>query len=153
MTFEVSTDFALIRSILANNRCYRRMVNDTAPAKFDAVDIGPREGVDFVIASEQGSPMALFLVVASGKDEAEVHFCFVPEAWGATRQVAEAFVDWVWKHYPKLARLIGPAPSYNRLAIRLAKLVGFRQYSIKHDAGTKGGKPFHLLMLELRRPR
>lgn len=151
MTFSITTDLALVRSILTNDKCYRRMANDAAP-DIDEFRIGQRQDIRYVLA-KQGKPEALFLLCdwQADPETAEVHFCFLPCAWGHAWAIADAFLQWVWRATP-LNRLIGFVPSYNRLALRLARSVGFTGNGKIYNAGSKHGKPYDLLMLETLRP-
>src|SRR5438105_10316579 len=126
--FERTADLELVRELLTHPQCWSRMVNDHAPARA-VFHIEARADLEFVLASEDGEPAAVFLLRAGG-GFAETHFSFLPAAWGRSEAIARAFVAWVWAntHY---RRLVGPVPAYNRLALRLAKRVGFTQFGIE----------------------
>ncbi len=149
MTFAPSHDYALIQSILADQKCYRRMVNDKAPDRED-FRARAKEGLRHILAYEQGKPVGVYLLVNLGKSntDAEVHFSILPEAWGRAVPITESFLGWVWQN-TTLQRLTAPVPSYNRLALRIAKLVGFREYQVAEDAGTRRGSSFGLILMEL----
>lgn len=90
--------------------------------KRTALDVGPREGIEYILATDGGA-IAVFLLASRGADT-EVHFCFSPEVWGHTKPIAIAFLEWVWANTSHV-RLLGPVPSHNRLALRLAMACGF----------------------------
>lgn len=92
----------------------------------DTFEVGPRVGIEYILAKEDSEPVAVFLLVTGlwPLAPAEVHFCFVPAAWGRTRPIAIAFLEWVWKNTAH-TRLLGPVPAHNRLARRLAIACGF----------------------------
>jgi hypothetical protein len=140
LTFARSTDYAAIRRLLVDPHCYRRMAGPGGPDP-EALEVGPRESVEFVLAEENGLALAVFLLVRLAGAEAEVHFCFAPEAWGHTRAIAQGFLRWVWAN-ADLTRLVGPVPTRNRLALQLAKACGFSEFD------TDGG----LTLLEIRKP-
>lgn len=150
--FERSTNYELIASILTNSAVYRRMVNDSAPEPEDLF-VGPVAGITYVVAHDESGPIALFLL--AGNEHAagisECHFCYIPEAWGKTKKIADQFLSWVWRE-TSLYRLIGPIPSYNRLAAKLACAVGFRSFDTKPNAGTRNGVSFDLYYFEINRP-
>ena len=151
MTFERTTDLELVRQIITNPACYRRMANDQAPplSHFQAVR---QDGIEYIVARENHEPVALFLLVSLLLGTSpEVHFCFSPQCWGRTREVALGFLTWVWANTP-YRRLIGPVPAYNRLALRLALAVGFRQFGVEKHAVQKHGKPYDRILLEVLRP-
>jgi hypothetical protein len=126
------------------------MTADTAPARsrFQAI---PREGLEYIVASEGGKPVAVFLLVTIG-DGAECHFCFSPHAWGDSERIARAFIEWVWVNYTNYSRLLGPVPSHNRLCRRLALAVGFEPLATLPGALTRRGTLYSILLLEIQRP-
>ncbi len=153
MEFSRTTNARLIRSFLTDPRCYRRMRNDEAPPVDQFTHELPA-GITYVVGVEAGAiAEVLFLMCDSkqGPTVAEVHFCFAPEAWGRTVEIAQGFLAWVWRE-TSLTRLVGKVPSYNRLARKVAKSCGFSQYGISLNAGTKDGNLFQLYLMELRRP-
>jgi hypothetical protein len=161
-SFARSSDYALIREILTEPRCWRRMRHPSV----ETFLVAPVEGIDYILAYEHERcgcdpvhdyvpicapydeqvercvagrrPVAVFLIVQG----VEIHFCFVPEAWGRTLPCARAFLTWVWT-YTDAKRLLGPVPIHNRLALRLACACGFKEYA------TRGG---HVLT-EIERPK
>lgn len=137
IAFARSTDYALIQEILTDPQCYRRM---THRLDLGALKVGPAPGIDYILASDNFSPVAVFLIVHS----AEVHFCFVPARWGRkrTEPIAHAFLTWVWGN-TRINMLLGHVPAHNRLALRLAKAVGFIEY------GTRPG----IILTKIERPK
>ncbi len=152
MTFERTTDLELIRSILTHPMSYRRIVNDAAPPIW-AFQPELKPGVECVIASDARGPLALFLLCKWQTDPraAEVHFSALPLTWGRSSAVVSAFLAWVWENTP-LDILIGKLPSYNRLALRLAKEVGFEKVLVCLAVGTRRGKPYDLIETAAVRP-
>ena len=53
-----------------------------------------------------------------------VHISTRPELWGKTVEFAEAARAWTFKH-TRYVKLVAMVPSYNRLALRLIKKLGF----------------------------
>ena len=149
MTFARSTDYAAITELLTELRSWRRMANDDAPAP-SAFHARAREGLDYVMATDAGGrPAAVFLLDRwFGAPAAEVHFCFRPGQWGNTERIARDFVAWVWAN-TGIQRLTGRTPDYNRLALRLAKAVGFREVGRQQGAGLRRGRPYGLVLTEL----
>lgn len=130
MNFAVSTDYAAIRKILTDPRCMRKM--DPRP-----FEVGPREGLEYVLAVENNKPIGVFLIL----DGVELHFCFSPDVWGHTLDVARGFLDWLWSNSTANV-LVGPVPKRNRLALSLALRAGFKEY----------GSDDQLVYLTLQRP-
>lgn len=113
------------------------MAGDSAP-ELAGFEVGPLPGFEFVLATEDAKALAVFVVV----DGDEVHFCFSPDAWGHTRAIAAGFLHWFWANYPNATRLLGPVPRHNRLALKLAKAVGFHECAETPE----------LILLEIRKP-
>lgn len=150
MTFERTTDLELIRSILTDPMCYRRIVNDAAPPIW-AFAPTLRPGVECVIASDAKGPLALFLLCKSQTDtSAQVHFSALPVTWGRSTALVTSFLEWAWKNTP-LTLLIAPVPSYNTLVKRLAEKVGFERHSVRYAVGTRRGKSFDIIELHIAR--
>jgi len=141
VTFTRTTDYARVRKILADPRCYRRMVNDAAP-DIEAFTVAPREGLQFILAGD----VAVFLL-----DGDELHFCFHPAAWGDAERIACEFLAWAWDTFPH-ARFTGRVPAYNRLALRLALKVGFSVCGRETDAVVKNGRVYDRVLLAILRP-
>ncbi len=152
MTFERTEDLELIRSILTEPACYRRIVNDAAPPIW-AFQPQLKPGVECVIARDARGPLALFLLCKWETDPgtAEIHFSAMPATWGRSTVVVAAFLNWVWANTP-LDILIAKVPSYNRLALRLAKEVGFEKVLVCLAVGTRRGKPYDLIETTVVRP-
>lgn len=153
MTFERSTAYSEIHELLTNPRVVRRITaTGVLPEPFA---VGALAGIEYVVARDRGGLIAAVFVLGSELNQqarGEVHFCFSPAKWGVSEAIAREFLAWFWASYPNRIRLIGPVPSYNQLALRLAKAVGFIEKHVIKNAGEKRGKAYDLLMLEIRRP-
>lgn len=154
-TFRLTTDIALIRSLLCEPRSFRRMVNDAAPSPERFAEIvQAHESQRYVVGEVEGAAACLFVIQAYREDHqgVDVHFSFVPEAWGRTADIAADFVAWMWRE-TDAAFLVGNIPSYNRLALRLALSLGFVPYEQLENIGFKHGKPFAVICTKLQRPK
>lgn len=126
MTFSRSTDYSAIRELLMDPRAQRRMTGEAV--RF--VGVGPGADLEYVTATEGSKLVAVFVVLK----EIEVHFCFSPESWGRTIEISKEFLKWAWENLNSSV-LIGPVPTRNRLALKLAKRAGFKEshYSDRDD--------------------
>lgn len=149
MTFERTEDMRLVREILTEPSCWRRMVDDLAPG-VDEFDPRPRSELEYIVARENGGAIALFVLVDI-ESAVEVHFCFRPKARLAIVRAGRAFVEWVWAE-TDIVRLIGPVPGHNGLALRLAKACGFTEIDKEGGAVRKDGQVYDRILLEARRP-
>ena len=150
MRFEVTRDMNELEAMLKIRPCYIRCTDDSAPRRED-FKIEDSDRFIAVIAKGPKGNEAAFLLFPSDSKTAQVHFTFVPAAWGRTKSTAREFVHWVWEN-TSLDRLIGPVPSHNRLALQLAQSVGFTQCGVEVGVGKRHGHPFDRIMLERLRP-
>lgn len=150
LEFKPTTDYALLNSILTNPACYRRMANDQAP---QIEDFSTKPGnFEAVLMIRNRKTVGMCLLIPKQPGQAEIHFCFTPESWGRTKDTAIRLVKWIWEHSAAIHSLIGPVPSYNRLALQLAKAAGFVPRAEVASGGTKRGRPFDLIITEATRP-
>ena len=147
-SFHRTRDFALIQKILCDPRLWPRMVNDDAPP-IETFHVSDNPRIVPVLVRDRGEAVGLFLLVPEG-DQAEIHVAFLPDAWGRTVEATKRFLDWTWTS-TRFHRLVGPVPSYNRLALRLALQSGFEPFD-RQPAGTKHGKRFDHIFLQVERP-
>lgn len=148
VTFERTADMALVREILTEPRCWRRMVNDDAPP-ITGFNPAARPGIDYVVAMEDGRAIALFVLIdLDSVSSVEVHFCFRPDFWGRAVEIGRAFVEWVWRDTSILC-LRGPVPEYNRLALQLAKKCGFAECGRDRAAVRRRGKSYDRILLQV----
>lgn len=142
----------LVREILTEPRCWRIMANDAVPTP-DHFAPNLSDRLVYYIARDKGRTLAVFVLVLMAPGTAEVHFCFLPEAWGraTTIKTGTAFIEWIWKH-TSLNWLLGPVPSHNRLAMTLAKACGFTLFAEERGAVTKRGKKYNNVILQVKRP-
>ena len=122
MTFERTTDYGLVRQILADPGIYARMGDDFAPPIAEFV-VNEHPAIWYV------------LVYPSAGDLVSGLFCFFPEngiCWAGhvaflrktppaiTLAAGRAVVPWLWANTP-CVRLVASIPAYNRAAIRFAR--------------------------------
>jgi RimJ/RimL family protein N-acetyltransferase len=152
--FARSTDYSLIRPILTDPKCYRRMVHDGARPR-ELATVGPVRGADWIVAFDgAGAAAAVFLLaeIWAGSGVAEVHICCAPRVWGSTVALVREFLAWAWGA-TRYEEIRGPVPSYNRLVLRLALRAGFERCATVPDAGTKNGELYDLLVMRAKRPK
>ena len=133
LKFEFTHDLGLVRSVVTEPHRYHYMANDAAP-RLSAFQVTDGE---YVLATDDEKPVAVFVLRGN-----EVHFCFNECRWRRMVEIGKAFVEWIGRP------LVGPVPSYNRIAFRLAKAVGFT-HTRTIPGGTKSGEPFYLFVMEV----
>lgn len=148
--FGFQRNMTILRNFMNDPMIYRRSANDSAPSIED-FEPENKPGLDYVMACDDGEPIALFAVKTLPERTAEIHFCFKPSRWGHTQSTCEKFLKWIWKH-SKFDVLVGPIPGYNRLALKLVDKLGFERIGLVEKAGTKRGKPFDVIVTGIVRP-
>lgn len=149
-TFERTADYALVELILSNPRAYALVANDDAPP-LESLRVKPGNYTPILCRAEDGMLVGLFMLVPQEPGIAEVHFCFVPGARYQMIPAGKAFIEWAWRE-TSLIWLLGPCPSYNRLALRTARRCGFDTAWTESSGLQKDGRPFRLIVTAVRRP-
>jgi RimJ/RimL family protein N-acetyltransferase len=150
MTFEHTADYGMVEMILTNPRCYRMMVSDLAPPRAEFRMSGGNY-TPILCRADDGLILGMFLLVPLTGQSAEVHLCFVPSAWGQVEEAGKQFLAWIWRE-THLQTLLGPVPSYNRLALRVAKACGFREAYTEKVNATRDNAPFERIVTRISRP-
>lgn len=152
--FQRSTDYAAVRELLTEPRCWRRMTGTADSGLAKRFEVGPCAGIEYVIANEKGSLLASFQLIdgaATAPGAAEFHLCFAPAAWGRAAAILRDFLQWVWSE-TTYTRLIGPVPAYNRLTLRLARETGWAETAFLKNVIVKHGTTHDVVFVEIRKP-
>lgn len=151
LRFEQTQDLATVQALLTDPKCYARMADDASPA-IEEFRVWPSSKYTAYLAFNDDTPIGVLLLFPTHPGEAEAHFCFAPPAWGCSRETARLWLEWVWKN-TAFERLTGTTPSFNRLALRLARSVGFEPYDIQVGAGTRRGEEYDNILTKIERPK
>ena len=148
----------LVETIFTNPKCWRRMVNDSAPSPEAFLEIArERRGLPYMAVlarADSGMIAGVFLLFDMGEGSFDVHFCFLPKSWGiVAHRCAMEFPAWVWDNVPRCRKLIGRVPSYNRLAHKLASIAGFTEADRQPGPSTRRGKAYELIVMEMEKPQ
>jgi len=76
----------------------------------------------------------------------EVHTCLLPHARGKAVEIGREALAWVWENTPAL-RIVTQVPSFNPLALRLAKKCGFEVIGINKKSFQKNGVLYDVTLL------
>jgi RimJ/RimL family protein N-acetyltransferase len=146
VTFERTTDYALVRAVFTHRTQYGAMTDDFSPAPEDfQVNTDPR--IWYVLARENGRVLGVFTLLGQNTVLYEIHWSLLPCAWGRrTVPATTGAIAWMFAHSPA-RRIIGAIPAYNRLAIKLARRVGMREFGVNPRAFQKHGELHDLVLL------
>lgn len=148
MTFERTFDYDLIRAVLTSPEMYPWISDDGSPA---AADYQPpvSDAIWYILVSDQGQLLGLWMLVPRNAIEYEVHTCLLPgHGFRRARQAAREGIAWVWAHTPA-RRLITGVPAYNRIAYQFALDAGFAPIGVDRKSYLKDGILYDQALLGL----
>lgn len=144
MTFRLTRDYELVRSVLTHPSQYRMASEDATPV---ATCWRPNEHeLIWYVAAEDATAcpafrelFAIFTLIPQNAVCFEIHAAFLPRAWGIhTRPALRGVIAWMWTNSPA-KRIVASIPVYNRLAIKLARDAGMEQYGLNPASFQRGG--------------
>jgi RimJ/RimL family protein N-acetyltransferase len=151
MTFEYTTDAALIRSIVTHPKIWPDVSDDFTPAADDWRPGFASARPLYLVPKDGAEVLGVWLFEARGACW-EIHTSFLPEAWGPrARQASAEMLAWLWSH-TACRRLITNVPSYNRRALRFAERAGLTQFGVNERAYLKDGTLHDLILLGISKP-
>jgi RimJ/RimL family protein N-acetyltransferase len=139
LTFERSTDVELVRSLVTHPAVYRPgILADYAPAP-GAWRAAENRGLWYVVARDDGAPLALYVFEWHSPVWCSVHLCFLPHAWGRALDVSRAALGWLAQS-SGCRKLTAAVPAYNRLTHALARRVGMETVGVLSASIPHGGR-------------
>lgn len=128
-----------------------RCVTHPANWKWIADDGAPEAGMYFPPLEEatmwvKVEDYGVFLLVKQNHIMHEVHTVLLPEAHGKAVEIGKAALAWAFEH-TDAKRIITNVPTFNPLALRLAKRVGFEQFGVNTKSYQKDGVLYDQWML------
>jgi len=158
LTFERSTDYALIRKILVHKAVFKHISDDFSP---DPADYQPIDhpSIWYVIVRDAAEPedaepelLGLWMLQPLNGVCWEIHTALLPNAWGERgRRAAKHMAEWVWEN-TTCRRLVTNVPENNRLALAFAEAAGMKVYGRNTRSFLKGGKLVDQICLGLSKP-
>jgi RimJ/RimL family protein N-acetyltransferase len=151
MTFERTTDQALIHRVMTHPRIWRAITDDGTPPVEEYKPV-VADAFHYVAVHDAGELLGLFLFTPMNTVLWEVHTCLLPNSWGGRAlEAARGISTWVWAN-TGFRRVITSVPSYNRLALRLAKEAGMIEYGVNVKSFLKNGRLWDQHMLGISPP-
>ncbi len=164
-------DYATILTTLRDERIYSAMCDDFAPPReafmprmddaivyvgcwehtptdYDNIGRADVRVIYDVVADKTIRFLGLWCFMPTSPIRWNVHTCLLPCAWGRTVEATKAMLAYVWENFP-VERIVTEVPTYNRLALRLAKAVGMEYIGTDRQAIRKGGKLHDQILLGL----
>lgn len=151
ITFERSTDYELIRSILTHPKIYPHISDDGSPPREEYRPV-ESDAIWYVVVRDCGEVLGLWMFVPLNTITYEIHTALLPKAWGSRAiQAALELPDWIWQNTP-CRRIVTHVPSPNRLALRFALAAGMEMFGIDKASYLKNGVLCDQFCLGMSRP-
>lgn len=119
-------------------------VHDDGVGECNPID---HEGFFWMLITELGAPIGVFLVHATNSICYQMHTCILPIAWGKkAKQSAKLLLKWAFDetNCQKMTTLV---PSYNRAALRFAKSGGMAEEGVNRKSFLHNGELIDQIML------
>ena len=151
MTFERTTNWALIKSIVTHPKIYPHVSDDSSP-QAEQWEPARHESIWYVIVRDDDELLGMWMIATHNAVLGEIHTCLLPNAWGEkARKAAKELGAWVWENTPFL-RITTEVPEYNRLAMRFAKLAGMAEFGRNPKSFLRHGKLWDVVLLGISKP-
>ena len=137
MTFEVTRDYALIKSVLTIPAIYAGMHDDfSGPPETWEMERHP--AVSYIAVRDGGELLGITVTAAHSMICVEAHNALLPHV-GWKRRLRAAKEFWSWLAGCGCRRVIGKVPANNRYAIAFNKAAGMKIFGINEKAFMKDG--------------
>ena len=152
MTFERSTDYALLSALIRDPRLYPFLSDDFSPPAADASAI-EHDALWYIVAHEGTDLVGFWMFVPQNAICWEFH-TVMPLDRRAHRALWELIGPggWLWSHTDCL-RAVTNVPTYNRIAHRFGLRAGLTEYGRNPDSFMKNGKLHGQILLGASKPK
>lgn len=151
ISFERTEDIHLIRSIVAHPKVYGFLHDDEGPLREDWVPgFGGR--ISWMAVRYDGVPIGIIVVREHSSYLWELHYGFLPEAWGGLAlECFREFIRGVWR-YSKCRRVYGQILASNRRSLKFARAAGAVEFATHPRSIMKYGKMQDQILVAIDRP-
>jgi RimJ/RimL family protein N-acetyltransferase len=149
LSYELSTDKALIRQVITDPAIYSRMGDDFAPP---AEEYQPPDGPFYLIVRDGAELLGLWAFFPENAISWEIHTALLPIAGNRVWKAAQGMLAWLWAN-TNCQRLWTKVPEWNRQALIYARRAGMREYGRNPDSFMKNGKVHAQILLGISRPK
>ena len=147
-SFEITTDYALVKTIVTHPKIYPRISDDGSPTP-ELWE--PHPGCTYLLVRDNEMAVGVFAFVPHNVICVEIHTCLLPLVWGPkAAEIAPKMLTWVWKN-TSWERIITNVPDNNRAALRFSKLAGLVEYGYNPNSFKKSGKLYGQTLLGVSR--
>jgi RimJ/RimL family protein N-acetyltransferase len=148
--FEQARDMEIVRQIVTTPAIFSAASDDgCAPRE----EFRPPSHCAYAIArAKDGLLLGCYGLEPRNSVLIEIHTCLLPAAWGRSVEISTAFLDWLWAN-SNCMRITTRVPTFNRLALRLAKSCGMLEFGRDVKSFQKRGMLHDEILLGISRPR
>lgn len=143
--FQPTRDLELVRRVMTHPKIYRHLADDGCPPP-DEFRPADHPAILYLTVWQGDELLGLWMLVPHNAVCWEAHTALLPSAWGRAREAARAMLAWLWAH-TGCRRLIGAVPRSNRLAAKLARDAGMREYGVNEKSFLRQGRLEDQIML------
>lgn len=136
MTFERTTDWALVKSVLTQPLIFDALHDDDGgtPEEWEPIDYPSL--ISYVTIRDASKFLGVVIVSRHSRVLWEVHVALYPYiGWKLRLRAARAFLEWIER--AGCRRVIGKVPAYNKYAIAFNRAAGMNVFGINHKAFLK----------------
>ena len=149
MTFERTFDYPLLTKLLKNPSLYNWISDDFSPP-IEEVKAVEFPDLWYILARDDGGDLLGFFCLAPRTAICwELHTVMPLNAKAI--EAMKALFTWLWEQ-AGITRIVTNVPSFNRVALRFAKRVGFRQFGINEKSYRKSGFDHDQVLFGVTRP-
>lgn len=143
MKIERTHDMVLVASIMKDPAIWSHIHEDGTTDDYQPVD---HEGFHWMLVTDDGEPLGVFLVHARGEVCFEMHTCLLPACWGRRAAcAAQMLAGWAFNQ-TVCQKLVTSVPAYNRLAMRFAQAGGMQQEGVNRASYLRNGELIDQIM-------
>ena len=148
MTLERTVDYPLLNELLRNAGLYYWISDDFSPTAEEA-KVAEHTALWYILARDEGRILGFWRLNPQTGACWELHTVMPLDA---SAQVAmKQLFEWLWGE-TEITRIVTNVPSFNRVALRFARRVGFKQYGVNEKSYRKNGIYHDQVLFGVTRP-
>lgn len=151
MTFELTNDWELVKTIVTHPAVYPAIRDDYSPAPEDWQPVAT-EICRYYLVWDNEELLGLWVFTAENSVCWDVHTCLLPCSYGErAKQAAKEMAKHIFETTP-CVRIITHVPVFNRLALRFALNAGFEPWGKNVKSYMKDGILYDQILLGMSKP-
>ena len=132
-----SFDYPLINSIIKDPNIYPNIIDDYSPPSYE-FNTPESNSIYYILLTEGESLLGLIIFNPQSTILYEFHLCLLPIAKGKGKICIKEAIVWIWLNTFAI-RITISIPITNKVALKVIKQVGLKEYGINEKSFMKGG--------------